>query len=78
MKARWYFELEDFTGYDLKGFWEDLKVDSAHFNEYGKMAMVGDKKWQGWIAQFMKPFTNAEIDYFSLEDRKTAKQWIKK
>ncbi|HIB38102.1 STAS/SEC14 domain-containing protein [Mesonia sp.] len=78
LKVRWYFEMENFTGWDFPGLWEDLKMDTAHAKDYEKIAMVGEKKWQDWIAQFMKPFTNAEINYFSLEDRKTAKQWIKK
>ncbi|MGY8914825.1 MAG: STAS/SEC14 domain-containing protein, partial [Flavobacteriales bacterium] len=51
--------------------------DTAHAKDYEKIAMVGDKKWQEWIAQFMKPFTNADIRYFDLKDKETAKQWIK-
>ena len=78
MKVHWYFEMEDFTGWDLSGFWEDLKMDTTHAEDYEKIAMVGDKKWQDWITQFMKPFTNAEVKYYDLEDRETAKKWIKK
>jgi len=77
MKVRWYFEMDNFTGWDLPGLWEDLKMDTAHAKDYEKIAMVGDKKWQEWIAQFMKPFTNADIRYFDLKDKETAKQWIK-
>ncbi len=78
MKVRWYFEMEGFTGWDLPALWEDLKMDTAHAKDHEKIAMVGDKKWQEWITQFMKPFTKAEINYFGLEDRETAKQSIKK
>ena len=77
MKVRWYFEMKDFDGWDVKGFWEDLKMDAAHAKDYEKIAMVGDKKWQNWITKFMKPFTNAEIKFFDLKDKETAKQWIK-
>ncbi|MEP0460430.1 MAG: STAS/SEC14 domain-containing protein [Flavobacteriaceae bacterium] len=38
--------------------------------------MVGDKKWQEWITQFMKPFTNAEVRYFDSEQKEKAKKWI--
>ncbi|WP_047420379.1 STAS/SEC14 domain-containing protein [Cellulophaga sp. Hel_I_12] len=78
MKVRWYFEMDNFTGWDLPGLWEDLKMDTAHAKDYEKIAMVGDKKWQEWITQFMKPFTNAEIRYFDLADNKKAKEWIEK
>ena len=77
MKVRWYFEMKDFDGWDVKGFWEDLKMDAAHAKDYEKIAMVGNKKWQNWITKFMKPFTNAEIKFFDLKDKETAKQWIK-
>ena len=50
-KVDFYFEMEDFEGYTLKGFWEDIKVDSAHISDYGKMAFVGEKKWQEWVAK---------------------------
>ena len=76
MKVRWYFELEDFTGYDLKGLWEDLKVDAAHFNEYGKMAMVGDKKWQKLAAEATVFFTSSEVRFFEQNQKEQAKQWI--
>ena len=44
--------------------------------DYEKIAMVGDKKWQNWITQFMKPFTNADIKYFNIDQKEDAKNWI--
>ena len=41
-KPNFYFDLEAFEGYELQGLWEDLKVDIAHINDYGNMALVGD------------------------------------
>ncbi|MDQ7917223.1 STAS/SEC14 domain-containing protein [Mesonia sp. MT50] len=76
MKVRWYFEMDNFTGWDLPGLWEDLKMDTAHAKDYEKIAMVGDKKWQEWITQFMKPFTNAKIKYFNIDQKEDAKSWI--
>ena len=35
-KVDFYFEMHDFEGYTLKGFWEDIKVDSAHISDYEK------------------------------------------
>ena len=51
-------------------------MDMSHADDYEKIAMVGDKKWQDWITQFMKPFTNAEIRYFDSEQKEEAKEWI--
>lgn len=75
--VRWYFEMENFSGWKFNAFWEDLKMDLSHADDYEKIAMVGDKKWQDWVTQFMKPFTNAEIKYFDIEKKEEARNWIK-
>jgi hypothetical protein len=77
-KERWYFEMENFTGWDTEGLWEDLKMDVKHANDYEKTAMVGDKRWQDWITQFMKPFTSADIKYFDLAEKEETRAWIRK
>jgi len=77
-KADFYFEMENFEGYTLKGFWEDIKVDSAHISDYGKMAFVGEKNWQEWAAKATDFFTSSEVKYFELKDKEQAKIWIKK
>jgi len=74
---RWYFEMENFQGWELKAFWQDVKFDVQHANDFEKIAMVGEKKWQGWMTDLMKPFTKAEIKFFELEERNTALEWIK-
>ncbi|MBA6316856.1 SpoIIAA family protein [Cellulophaga baltica] len=75
-KVDFYFEMEDFEGYTLKGFWEDIKVDSAHISDYGKMAFVGEKKWQEWVAKATAFFTSSEVKYFDLEEKEKAMLWI--
>lgn len=76
-KIRWYFEMEDFKGWELKAFWEDVKFDVKHANDFEKIAMVGETKWQEWMSEIMKPFTGAEIKFFELEQRGKALSWIK-
>lgn len=75
-KVRWYFEMGKFTGYELQAFWEDAKMDLSHASDYEKIAMVGEQKWQDWITQFMKPFTQADIQYFNLSNKYKAQVWI--
>lgn len=77
-KVKWYFEMENFTGWDMKGLWADTKVDLKHVDDYEKIAMVGEKKWQEWMIEGMKPFTSAEVRYFDLSQKDEALQWIKK
>ena len=76
-KVDFYFEMDDFNGYTLKGFWEDIKTDAAHIDDYGKMAFVGDKKWQEWAAKATNFFTSSEVIFFELKNKEAAKNWIK-
>ncbi len=76
-KFRWYFEMENFDGWELKTFWEDVKCDARHANEFEKVAMVGKKKWEKWMADLMTLFASAEVRYFDLSQKEEAMQWIK-
>lgn len=76
-KADFYFEMHEFHGYELKGLWADLKVDASHLSDYGKMAIVGEKKWQEWAAKTMDFFTSSEVKYFELINNERAMAWVK-
>ncbi|MCI5055224.1 MAG: STAS/SEC14 domain-containing protein [Flavobacteriales bacterium] len=76
-KVDFYFEMEDFEGYTLKGFWEDLKIDSAHLGDYGKMAFVGNRKWQEWAAKAIDFFIKSEVKFFDISEEQQAQNWIK-
>lgn len=76
-KIRWYFEMENFDGWELKAVWEDVKFDTKHANDFDKVAMVGEKKWEEWMTDLMKPFTSAEVKYFDSSQKEEAMQWIK-
>lgn len=73
---RWYFEMRDFEGWSLAAFWKDARFDLSHVNDFDKVAMVGENKWQQVMTSLMKPFTKAEVRFFSLEEREEAAGWI--
>lgn len=77
-KVDFYFEMEDFEGYTLQGLWEDLKVDSSHITDYGRMAFVGENKWQEWAAKATDFFTSSEVKFFEKKSKEQAKNWIGK
>ena len=76
-KIRWYFEMENFDGWEIKAFWEDVKFDAGHANDFEKVAMVGEKKWEKWMTDLMKPFTSADVKYFDISQKQGAMEWIK-
>ena len=75
-KVHFYFEVADLDGYTIKGFWEDIKTDASHLSDYGKMAFVGNNKWQERVAIATDFFTSSEVKYFDLKDTEEAKRWI--
>ena len=76
-KVRWYFEMEDFEGWELKGLYQELNFDIKHAQDLEKIAMVGEKKWTEWLSDMMKPFTTAEVRHFEPSQKEVAREWIK-
>lgn len=75
-KLRVLFDMRDFHGWELSALWKDIKFDMKHFSDFERLAMVGDSKWERWMATFCKPFTTAEIRYFDQSDAEAAREWI--
>lgn len=76
-KVRWYFEMDHFNGWHLDTFWRDLRFDLRHAHDFEKVAMVGEKKWQEWMAKSLKALISAEIRYFNTSEKELAAQWIR-
>jgi len=75
-KLRILLKLQDFHGWNMGALWEDIKFDLKHFADIERLAVVGDKNWEKWMAGFCKPFTKAEIQYFDQSEEAQAKEWI--
>ena len=75
-KIRVLFEMEDFHGWKAAALWEDIKFDLKHFADIERLAMVGDRRWQKWMSEFCRPFTTAEIRYFSRSAAVGARAWL--
>lgn len=73
---RWYFEMREFEGWNPISAWRDVKFDFGHPGYFKRIAMVGEKDWQEWMTQIMKPFTEADIKFFELKDQDDARAWI--
>ena len=47
--------LHDFHGWTAGALWGDVKFDAKHFRDIGKLAIVGETKWEQGMATFCKP-----------------------
>jgi hypothetical protein len=67
-------DMRHFAGMELKVFWDDLKFASQHFNDFKRMAIVGEQKWLTWFAKLASPFTKTDLRCFA--DQGPAWQWL--
>jgi hypothetical protein len=77
-KVRLLAQLEDFHGWDLHALWDDIKFATTHCTKLDRIAIVGDKKWEAWMAKVCKPFTLARIEFFNPADIDQAWAWLQR
>ena len=70
------FEMSDFHGWETGAMWKDTKFAFRHFSDIGRLAVVGEKKWQEWMTIACRPFTRAAIRYFDLANVGDALAWL--
>jgi hypothetical protein len=76
-KVRLLAWFQDFHGWDLHAGWDDMRFAVKHYNDLERIAMVGDRKWEEWMAKICKPFTRARVKYFDAPDIKRAWEWLR-
>ena len=76
-RIRIAFNMCEFEGWNIGALWKDIKFDARNFNHIERIAMIGDRQWQEWMAAFCRPFTGAEIRYFDRLEMLTALDWVR-
>ncbi len=76
-KIRLLAQFHDVQGWDLRALWDDIKFSTTHCTKIDRIALVGEKKWEQWMATVCKPFTMAKIQYFDVAEIDAAWAWIK-
>jgi hypothetical protein len=75
-KVRLLAQFNDFHGWDLHALWDDIKFSTTHCTKIERIALVGDRKWEQWMAKVCKPFTMAKIRYFDASEIDAAWKWL--
>ncbi|MGE3809844.1 MAG: STAS/SEC14 domain-containing protein [Gemmataceae bacterium] len=75
-KVRMLAQFHDFHGWDMHALWDDIKFATTHCTKIERIALVGEKNWEKWMASVCKPFTMAKIKYFDAGELEAAKTWI--
>lgn len=64
-------ELE---GWEMRAAWDDFRLGLKHGNEFHKIAIFGNRRWQQIVARVGSWFTSGEIRYFDEFDE--AIDWL--
>lgn len=75
-KVRMLAQFHDFHGWDLHALWDDTKFSTTHCSKIERIALVGEKKWEEYMAKVCKPFTMAKIEYFDAAKIEDAWKWL--
>ena len=75
-KLNMLVEVEDLSGWELQAALDDFATGIKHYSDFDKMAIVGDKAWMGALVKFFSVFMRADIKFFELEDKDSARHWV--
>lgn len=64
-KVKVLIDGTELDGWEARAAWDDLKIGLKHGNEFEKIAIYGNKKWQQLAAKVGAWFVSGEIQYFN-------------
>ncbi|MGA2256092.1 MAG: STAS/SEC14 domain-containing protein [Thermoguttaceae bacterium] len=75
--VRLFVQFEEFQGWDMHAAWDDFKFGLSHYSDFERIAMMGDRRWEKWLASVCRPFTKAKVKYFDRSEVDAAWRWLK-
>lgn len=75
-KARLLAQFHDFHGWDAAALWDDIKFATEYCTKVERIALVGEKQWEKWMAKVCIPFTMAKVRYFDASEIDAAWTWL--
>ncbi|AXH16011.1 STAS/SEC14 domain-containing protein [Malaciobacter mytili] len=74
-KVKVFIDATQLEGWELRAAWDDFKLGLKHNNEFEKIAIYGNKKWQEYISKIASWFIQGEVKFFESEEE--AILWLK-
>ena len=74
---RLYVDIIDMAGWEWRVAWDDFAFGIKHWNNFTKLALVGEKRWEKLSAQVADKINKAEVRFFDKEETVKALIWIK-
>ena len=74
-KVNMLLDATEFTGWQVQAAWDDFKFGMTYKDIFLKIAIVGTKEWQEYLAKMGNWFMDGEVKFFYDLDEATT--WIK-
>jgi len=68
-------EIDDLRGWDIGALWKELKFDVKHYDDFRRIAIVGQTDAEGVGESASSVFTSADVEFFQLEEIDDAQAW---
>jgi len=72
-KVNMLLDATEFEGWELEAAWDDFKFGMEYKDVFIKIAIVGTKTWQEYMAKMGDWFMHGEVKFFY--DLNEAKEW---
>lgn len=67
-KIKALVDIVDFSGYELRALWDDLKFGVQFNKEFSKIAVIGNKFLEEFGVTIANWFTHADMKYFEVQE----------
>jgi len=68
-------DIRGLEGWEARAAWDDFRFGLNHRSDFGKLAVVGDARWQQLAAKLTDWFAGGQTRYF--ESRDAALAWLR-
>jgi hypothetical protein len=75
-EAHIYYEMVGVDWVQPVAAIENGLFDIIHGLDYGRVAMVGEKKWQEWAAKLISPVKKKGVRYYDLAEKERAMKYV--
>lgn len=73
-RVKVFIDASELEGWELRAAWDDFKLGLRHGNDFDKIAIFGNKKWQEFAARIASWFVSGDAKFF--EDSDEAWIWL--
>lgn len=74
-KVKVLFDATDFDGWEIRAAWDDFSLGLKYNNNFEKIAIFGNKKWQEFGSKLASWFIDGDVESF--QNQEDAIDWLK-